>query len=113
MNANRAALALAFGVVAAFVVTAMPLPFWYLPMHNVLAIGVKPKGLVIDYYGRVLGVVIAAALGFALGKFAPPSTRFAKLCLVWAAFGALLAIGLSMSQVWNRPLQPITLPVPK
>jgi hypothetical protein len=110
---NRAALALVLGVAAAFVVTAMPLPIWYLPMDNVLAIGMKPKGLVIDYYGRVFGVVVAVIIGLAVGKLAPSSTKFAKLCLAWAAFAALLAIGLSMSQVWNRPLQPITLPVSK
>ena len=113
---RSAALALTFGAIAAFVATAAPLPMWYLPVADVLALGAKPPGLVIDYYGRVVAVVVAvlagALAGRLAGRFVPDSVRLWKLALAWAAFAGAMSIGLSASQVWNRPVHPLTLTRP-
>ncbi len=109
---KTAAVALAAGAVAAFVVTVIPMPLWYLPLAHELAAGAKPHGLVIDYYGRVVAVVVALGAGAAAGHAlrAKVSARLAMLCLTWAGFALVMSMALALFHVWGRPLHPLSLP---
>ena len=107
-----AALAVAVGVVTAFVVTAVPPPIFYVPAKNLIVIGVKPSEIVVAYYGRValtiIGTGAGAVLGRALRRFA--SKRLVLICLSWAGLGATLFLTYWIFQLWGRALTPAALP---
>ncbi|HEY4219869.1 MAG TPA: hypothetical protein VGO62_00970 [Myxococcota bacterium] len=102
--------ALSLGMIAVFVVVAVPLPIWYAPMDGVFVLGDKPAGVVIDYYGRVLVVVVATLAGAGLGAFVRTRAKLVSLSLAWAALAAALSVGLWLSQIWNRSITPIRIP---
>jgi hypothetical protein len=105
-----ASLALALGAAAALLTTAVPGPLWYLPLERSFAIGARPHAaVVIDYDARVVITAAACAVGLLLGRAlaARLGTRGVRLAGAWAALAGVLAIGLSLLQVWGRPLTPL------
>ena len=88
---------------------------WYFPLEHRWELAVKPKGLAMDFYGRVLWSVICALPGYALvrwlaGRGQRVSAGALTLWTAWMATAALLAMSLFTYQLVRRQPKPVDLP---
>lgn len=121
MNAPKAAyFAWCAAIVVASLVFVMPafttVPMiWYYPVARVWALESRPDGFALDWYGRTIWAVLAAALTFPVGlsvarRVRAPSPRAYVLWAGWAGMTSLLAIAVYTYQLANR--HPVPEPLP-
>jgi hypothetical protein len=88
---------------------------WYLPLEHRWELAVRPRGLAIDWFGRLLWATIAAPVAYAMVAFAAGrmrrvSTSALTLWTAWMATAALLAVALFVYQLAPRKPTPVPLP---
>jgi hypothetical protein len=107
----------AVGFCLAFVAPAFfPLRvLWYYPLEHRWAFEVKPDGLALDWFGRVLAASVMAGVAYGLTsliarrkKTIAPGTLV--LWTAWLATAALLGMALFTYQLVRRHPRPLPLP---
>lgn len=88
---------------------------WYYPLAHTWALETGPSGFALDWYGRTIWAVLAAALAFPLGlalarRVRAPSPRGFFMWGAWAGMASLLAIAVYTFQLAHR--HPVPEPLP-
>jgi hypothetical protein len=88
---------------------------WYFPLEHRWEQTVRPRGLAIDWYGRLLWATIAAPIAYAVAalvarRLRRVSTSALTLWTAWMATAALLAAALFVYQLAPRKPTPVPLP---
>ena len=109
-----AAIVFASLVYVAPAFTSVPV-LWYYPVAHTWALETHPSGFALDWYGRTLWAVLAAAIAFAVGRaiagrLSTPSVRAYRIWAAWAGMTSLLAIAVYTYQLAYR--HPVPEPLP-
>ena len=109
-----AAVALSSLVYVAPAFTTVPL-LWYYPLTHAWALEGRPHGFALDWFGRTIWAVLAAAIGFSVGtilarRLSPASPRAYRLWAASAGMATLLAIAVYTYQLAHR--RPVPEPLP-
>jgi hypothetical protein len=88
---------------------------WYYPVARIWTLESHPSGFALDWYGRTLWALLAAALAYGLGRavtarLATPSVRAFRIWAAWVGMTSLLAIAVYTYQLANR--HPVPEPLP-
>jgi hypothetical protein len=88
---------------------------WYLPLEHRWTFVIKPEGLGMDFYGRVLDGVLAGAVGtlaaWAIARrLRALSAGTLVLWTAWLTTAALLAMALFTYQMVRRHPRPLPIP---
>jgi hypothetical protein len=86
---------------------------WYLPLLRRWELVLRPDGLAMDWYGRLLLGGLLGAATLLLGSLArrrAPSDSSLRLWMGWAAIATLLALSLQVYQLVSRQPRPEPLP---
>ncbi len=120
MKAERVHVAVCLAAIAFAVAFAVPslirVPvLWYYPLERHFAFESQPHALAMDFYGRVLGGLAAAMVGFGLGWLASRWSRARQpavlgLFTAWMVTAILGVAAMHVSQLVGRKLTPMALP---
>jgi hypothetical protein len=88
---------------------------WYSPVTHVWTLEAHPVGFALDWYGRTIWAVLAAAFAFPLGltfarRMQAPSQRWFFMWAAWAGMASLLAMAVYTVQLAQR--HPVPEPLP-
>ena len=88
---------------------------WYFPLEHRWELALRPRGLAIDWFGRLLWAAIAAPIAYVAAAFAArrmrrPSTSALTLWTAWMVTAAILAAALFVYQLAPRKPTPVPLP---
>ncbi len=94
--------------------TTVPV-LWYYPLTHGWALEGRPGGFALDWYGRTLWAILAAAISFVVGRaiarrMSTASPRAYQMWAAWAGMTSLLAIAVYTYQLAHR--HPVPEPLP-
>ena len=90
---------MAFAVAFALTTLVSVPILWYHPLEGVWRVEAAPTTLAMGWYGRLLWGVVAAGIGFGLGRLLPARLAATRRAQAWWALAAMALVVAAMASV--------------